>query len=297
MSSREQSIVEAVRRYYNNPLTVRTFDRWAPDAKRRGVTAAHLGLDDVESIHKDLIRRFIEIFRHRKAVERMTKLIVTESQIEDGQTILDSGCGTGSIAFPIAERNPRSRVFGVSLSRTQLEIAGKYQQSARLQNTFFSEQDFSRMAFLDSSMDRVIFAESFCHAPDKRATIYEVNRVLKPGGKLIIFDPLYLKPPTSEQQPLCEALGDTEGLAMADLLSTQELVGYINGSGMETEYVFDLTSRAKASLALIANGYVRALIEGADPSALIDSYLAWHLLTHQGVLGYFVIRAVKPERT
>jgi SAM-dependent methyltransferase len=138
----------------------------------------------------------------------------------------------------------------------------------------------------------VIFAESFCHAPDKRETISEVGRVLKTGGKVLIVDPMYLKPPPSDQEPLQEALGSTEGLAMADLPTIAELTDWISHAGMQVEYLLDLTERAKASLALIASGYVTALTQGrAEPSALIDSYLAWHLLTAQGPLGYVVIRA------
>jgi SAM-dependent methyltransferase len=226
----------------------------------------------------------------------MTNLIVEESQIEDGQSVLDAGCGTGSIAFPIAERNRRSHVFGVSLSRGQLAIARKYQRSAGINNAYFSEQNFTRMAFGAGSFDRVIFAESFCHAPNKRETIAEVFRVLKPGGKVLIVDPLYLAPPDADQEPLARALGSTEGLAMADLPGINELVETLDFTGMQTEYVLDLTARVKSSLALIANGYVRALTEGRiEPSALIDSYLAWHLLTEQGALGYALIRAYKPH--
>jgi len=185
-------------------------------------------------------------------------------------------------------------VLGVSLSHSQLVIAKKYQQSAGIRNTFFTEQNFTRLALRDASVDRVIFVESFCHAPDKKVTISEANRVLKPGGKLIIFDPLYVKAPAGEQEPLCEMLRSTDGLAMADLLLVDDLVAIINATGMQTEYISDLTAKVKASLALIANGYITALVEGrADPSAVIDSYLAWYLLTDQGALGYSAIRAVK----
>lgn len=295
MPSKEESILSAVRGYYNKPETVYKFSLWAPDAKRPGVSAAHLGLDDVERFHTDIFRRPFEILRHRKAVEKMTRFIVAQSQVEDGQTVLDSGCGTGAVAFPIAERNPRSQVFGVSLSRSQLEVAQKYRQSAGIRNMHFSEQNFTRMAFRDASFDRVIFAESLCHAPDKRETISEVYRVLKPGGKLLIVDAMYLKPLLPDQEPLCEALGSTEGLAMADIPAVEQFLDFIQETGMHTESVLDLTPRVKASLALIANGYIAALTEGrAEPSPLIDSYLAWYMLTERDTLGYGVIRASKP---
>lgn len=286
--------MEAVRVYYNHPQTLRKFSLWAPDPKRPGVSAAHMGLNDVERFHKDVVRRTLDILRHRKAVERMTKFIVAEAQVASGHLVLDSGCGTGAVTFPIAEQNPRSLVFGISLSHGQLEAAQGYQQSAGIKNTFFSEQDFTKMAFRDNSLDRVIFVESFCHAADKKATILEVNRVLKPGGKLIIFDAMYDRAPSDEHRHLCDALGSTDGLAMPDLPVVADIVEFINGTDLETEHLLNLTPKIKASLALIANGYITSLLEGrAEPSPVIDSYLAWHLLTAQGPLGYAVIRAVK----
>lgn len=294
MPSREQSILEAVRSYYNNPQTVEKFSLWGADPKRPGVSGHHLGLDDVERFRGNVLLRFFQMLRHRRAVERTTRLIIAESQLEDGQAVLDAGCGTGAITFPIAEQHRRSRVYGVSLSYTQLSIARKYRQSARAQNAYFSEQNFTRMAFRDGSFDRVIFAESFCHAPDKRETIAEVGRVLKPGGKVLVVDPLHLKPPPPGQESLREALGSTEGLAMSELPTVEQLNGFIADSGMRTEYVLDLTPRVTASLALIADGYVRALVERRiGPSPLIDSYLAWYMLTEQGPLGYVLLRAVK----
>jgi SAM-dependent methyltransferase len=294
VSTKQQSVLKAVRDYYNDPSTVHKFTLWAPDPRRPGITAAHLGLDDVERFHRDIVRFPLELRRHRKAVERMTRLIAAESQVENGHRVLDAGCGTGSITFPIAEQNPRARLFPVSLSRSQLEIAHRYRQSAGIRNVFPSEQNFTRTAFRDASFDRVFFAESFCHAPDKPATIAEAARILKPGGKLLIVDPLYLRPLTPDLKHLSRALGSTEGLAMADLLTFEELIKCFEDEGLEMEFFSDLTTRAKPSLALIANGYVQALREGrAKPSALIDSYLAWYLLTEQGPLGYVLVRAVK----
>jgi ubiquinone/menaquinone biosynthesis C-methylase UbiE len=294
MRSHEQSIVEAVQRYYNNPQTVYKFSLWAPDPRRPGVSAAHLGLDDVEYFHSNILRRMLDVLRHRRAVDRMTRLIIRESQVEDGHAVLDAGCGTGSIAFPLAEQNKHAQIFAVSLSHSQLEVARKYQQSAGIKNVYFSEQNFTRMAFREASFDRVIFAESFCHAPNKLETIREVSRVLKPGGKVLIVDPLYLKPPAGEQLILSEALGSTQGLAMANLLSVEELVEALGRAGMQTEHILDLTKRVTASLALIANGYINALTHGrAEPSALIDSYLAWYMLTAQGTLGYLSVRGRK----
>ena len=294
MSAGEQSVLTTVRGYYNSPQTVHKFSIWGPDPKRPGVSAAHLGLDDVERFHRNIFRLPFEIRKHRKAVEKMTSLIVEESQVEDGQSVLDAGCGTGPVAFPIAERNRRARVYGANISRGQLEIMQKYQRSAGLTNVYLTEQNYTRMAFRDEAFDRVVFAESFCHAPNKAETVREVGRVLKPGGKVLIVDIIYLKSPTTDQERARQALESVDGLALLNLTTIDELVGLLKESGMEKEFVLDVSERSKASLALIANGYVDALSkETAEPSPLIDSYLAAHSLTQQGTLGYAFIRAVK----
>ncbi|MEO7409863.1 MAG: class I SAM-dependent methyltransferase [Sphingomicrobium sp.] len=294
MPSPEQSIAEAIRSYYNNPQTLRKFSLWGPDSKRPGVTAAHMGLDDVEQFHKDVLRRPIEYLRHKRAIGRMTRRIIAESSVADGHRVLDAGCGTGAVSFPIAEENPRAQVYGISLSHSQLEAARSYQQSAGIRNIHFSEQNYTQTAFAEASLDRVIFVESLCHALDKRAAIVEASRVLKPGGKLIIFDAMYANTPTAEQQSLCDALGSNDGIAMPDLPTFEQLTGFITDAGMKTEYLFNLTTRVMASLRLIANGYIGALQEArAEPSPVIDSYLAWYLLTEQNALGYGIVRAVK----
>ena len=112
-----------------------------------------------------------------------------EAQVESGHAVLDAGCGTGSVTFPIAKAHPGARLFPVSLSRSQLEIAQRYARRAGMRNVFLSEQSFTRTGFADATFDRIFFAESFCHAPDKPTTIREVARILKPGGKLLIADP------------------------------------------------------------------------------------------------------------
>ncbi len=294
-SEEEESVLEAVRSYYNNPETVQKFNLWGGDARRPGVSGHHLGLDDVPRFRGNVLLRFFQMLRHKRAVERTTRLIMTESQLADGQWVLDAGCGTGAVSFPIAEKYLRSHVYGVSLSHLQLNIARKYQQEAHVRNAYFTEQNYTRLAFRDGSFDRVLFVESFCHAPDKRETVSEASRVLKPGGKLVIVDPLHLKPPPPDQASLRDALGSTDGLAMADLPTVEQLEGFIADSGLRTEHVLDLTERVKASLSLIADGYVRALVDRRiGPSPLIDSYLAWYMLTEQGPLGYALVRAVKP---
>src|SRR5262249_33758979 len=55
------------------------------------------------------------------AEEAMLELTCRRAGIEDGQRVLDLGCGWGALTFWLAERYPRCRIVAVSNSRTQRE--------------------------------------------------------------------------------------------------------------------------------------------------------------------------------
>ena len=56
------------------------------------------------------------------AEERMLALACERAQVEDGMTLLDLGCGWGSLSLWLAERYPASRIVAVSNSRVQREF-------------------------------------------------------------------------------------------------------------------------------------------------------------------------------
>ena len=51
----------------------------------------------------------------------MMESYVERAKIEDGQTILDLGCGWGSLSLFLAERFPNSVIYSVSNSNDQIE--------------------------------------------------------------------------------------------------------------------------------------------------------------------------------
>lgn len=54
-----------------------------------------------------------------EAEEAMFALYAERAQLQDGQSVLDVGCGWGSLSMYIAEKYPNSKVTGVSNSETQ----------------------------------------------------------------------------------------------------------------------------------------------------------------------------------
>lgn len=100
-----------------------------------------------------------------------------------GAVIADVGCGTGRHWAKLYEKRP-ARLLGFDVSQGMLDmLKAKYPQATTtlLHDTTLPELD-------TASCDLVISTLTVAHIPDIRAALTEWNRVLKPGGQMIITD-------------------------------------------------------------------------------------------------------------
>ena len=98
---------------------------------------------------------------------------------------LDLACGTGDVAFLLADRYPGGDVTGVDLSTPMLTIA---RERNRFTNVRFEQGDLCELPFPGGSVDVVTGSYALRNAPDLRSAIAEVGRVLSPGGVAAFLD-------------------------------------------------------------------------------------------------------------
>ena len=113
-------------------------------------------------------------------------LLLDAAGIDAGETVLDLGCGTGTLLKAITARQPSARLTGLDADPAILKIA-----AAKLTGKVELVQGFSgEMPFRDDSFDHVVSTLFFHHlAPgEKRRTASEIARVLRPGGALHVAD-------------------------------------------------------------------------------------------------------------
>ena len=120
------------------------------------------------------------------------------------KSILDVGCGIGGSSLYLAEKF-QAEVTGVTLSSIQANRATERAKVANLsEKTNFQVADALSLPFADNSYDLVWSLESGEHMPDKSKFIQECQRVLKPGGKLILVTwchrPVDIVPLTLEEK-------------------------------------------------------------------------------------------------
>jgi ubiquinone/menaquinone biosynthesis C-methylase UbiE len=100
--------------------------------------------------------------------------------------VLEVGSGTGAVCRELAGWPGVGRVVGADPSPFLVERAREL--AAGLSNLRFEQADGRDLPFDASSFDLVVFHTTLCHIPGPEAALAEAHRVLRPGGKLAIFD-------------------------------------------------------------------------------------------------------------
>ncbi|HEY9154570.1 MAG TPA: cyclopropane-fatty-acyl-phospholipid synthase family protein [Opitutaceae bacterium] len=121
-----------------------------------------------------------------QAEEAMLELYIERAEIVDGQTILEMGCGWGSLSLFLAERFPRSRITAVSNSHSQGEFILARARERGLVNLEIRTADMNLFEAESAMYDRVISIEMFEHMKNYERLLAKVARWLKPDGKLFV---------------------------------------------------------------------------------------------------------------
>jgi arsenite methyltransferase len=110
-------------------------------------------------------------------------------QLRPGETVLDIGCGSGFDSLIAARQiGEAGRVVSIDMTPAMLDKAAAGGRAADITNIEFREGLAEALPVGDTSIDVVISNGVINLCPDKMAVMQEVNRVLKPGGRIQIAD-------------------------------------------------------------------------------------------------------------
>jgi SAM-dependent methyltransferase len=113
----------------------------------------------------------------------------TLGRIEPGSVVVDLGCGAGTDLLIAAQMTgPTGRVIGVDMTPTMLERARQSATEMGLRNVELHESLIEALPLDDASVDVVISNGVIDLVPDKDAVLDEIDRVLRPGGRLQLAD-------------------------------------------------------------------------------------------------------------
>ena len=108
---------------------------------------------------------------------------LVDKYIKNPERVLDIGCGTGVYLYSIQENN---NCIGMDLEDEALKIAKNNCQNAK-----FLKGSVLKLPFEENSFDVVTLWEVIEHIPTdtEKIAVFEINRVLKKGGLLILSTP------------------------------------------------------------------------------------------------------------
>jgi len=110
-------------------------------------------------------------------------------RLEPGATVLDLGCGAGTDLLIAAQMvGPGGQAIGIDMTPAMLDRARESAAEMGLENVELHESLIETLPLAGASVDAVISNGVIDLIVDKDAVFAEIDRVLRPGGRLQIAD-------------------------------------------------------------------------------------------------------------
>ncbi len=168
------------------------------------------------------------------AIARHEYYLAGQLQVQQGEKVLDCGCGIGGPMRNIA-RFTRADITGVTLNEYQVQRGNKVNADQGLADTArLVQADFLKLPFEDNSFDGVYAIEATCHAPERTKVYSQIYRVLKPGKVFACYEwcltPLYDKN-NEYHRSIKKKIEEGDGLP--DMATQEECVAAVKSVGFE----------------------------------------------------------------
>jgi len=120
---------------------------------------------------------------------KFKSLLITFTDIQNGEAVLDIGCGTGTLALEVKNRAPAATVCGIDGDPEILEIAKRKALLLNTEITFQLALSYE-LPYEDELFDCCLSTLFFHHLTleNKKQTLLEMRRVLKIGGRCFVAD-------------------------------------------------------------------------------------------------------------
>jgi len=134
----------------------------------------------------DVMNDFMSFGVHRL----WKRFTIDQSGVRAGQSILDIAGGTGDLAAQFSRRvGKEGQVVLADINASMLRTGrDKLLDSGLIGNIVYTQANAEELPFEDESFDCITIAFGLRNVTDKDKALVSMNRVLKPGGRLLILE-------------------------------------------------------------------------------------------------------------
>ncbi|HZR44503.1 MAG TPA: class I SAM-dependent methyltransferase [Ktedonobacteraceae bacterium] len=125
---------------------------------------------------------------YHRVIEDTASLRLSEGNV------LDAGTGPGTLARELARRQPQLEVYGIDLSGDMIQRAREHTKREQLEErVHFDIGNVAQLPYPDHTFDVIISTISMHHWYELEQPLRDLYRVLRPGGRLWIYDFRFVK--------------------------------------------------------------------------------------------------------
>ena len=200
-----------------------------------------------------------------------------DSYIQPGLSVLDCGCGPGSITFGLARRAAPGLVVGVDRGESQITQANIASHDLLISNVKFHTADCYSLPFEADKFDRAFAHALLEHLSEPIQALTEIHRVLKPAGLIGVCSPdwggFILAPPSAELRSAVTAYQNLQMKNGGDVEVGRKLGKHLSAAGFK---VIQMSARYEcySSLEFIGE-YLAIQIERSGDEGSARTFRSW----------------------
>jgi ubiquinone/menaquinone biosynthesis C-methylase UbiE len=144
--------------------------------------------DYLPAAGRDAFLPFYDLLTRLLGMARVYDALIAQADLTDEMSVLEIGCGTGSLTARMHQAYPRATIVGTDPDPRALARAERKIGAAN--GMRFERGYVQRLPFEDNEFDRVLSSMMWHHldTETQSAAAGEIRRVLKPGGRLHLVD-------------------------------------------------------------------------------------------------------------